>query len=69
MKKLKSVFIERRTRFKVTLRRVGPCLPNAKVAEVSIEVEKDLTIFNNRLYFSQDAKYFFIILVGPDMRL
>lgn len=33
-----------------------------------IGITSEVSIFKNRLWFSQDAKYFFIILVGTDKR-
>lgn len=53
----------------MSLRRVTAKGLSVNEAEVVIEVEGTASVLNRKFYFCQDAKYFFIILVGDKGKL
>jgi hypothetical protein len=50
-------------RYKISLRGL-----QHNLRETLIDATNDVSIFKNRIWFTHDAKYFFIILVGTDKR-
>lgn len=51
------------TRYKVSLRGL-----RQNLRETVIDVTSDVTVLKNRIWFTSDSKYFFLILVGTDKR-
>jgi hypothetical protein len=50
-------------RYKISLRSL-----KENLRETVIDITNEVSIFKNRIWFSPDSKYMFIILVGTDKR-
>ena len=59
----------RHSTFKITLWKVESGEPSIILAEQKIEVTKEVNILKNKLHFSQDGKYLYLILIDQDLKL
>ena len=59
----------RHSTFKVTLWKVEAGEPSIILGEQKIEVTKEVNVLKNKLHFSQDGKYIYLVLIDKDLRL
>lgn len=57
------------TSFKVSLWKVDAGEPAFIMAEQRIEVSSEVYVLNNKMLFSQDGKYIFLVLVDDQRKL
>ena len=54
--------------FKITLWKVDPNEPAIILAEQKIEVTRDVYVLKNKIHFSQDGKYIYLVLLEKESR-